>query len=346
VAEIASLLYASAEGDAARAITGAASLAEATSSDISFAYGKAGLASAAACDAGCLIVPLEFELAGSWSIIRVAEPRAAFARVLTALYPPKQFQPGIHASAVISATANIAADCYIGAHVTVGDEAVIESGCVILDGCVIGDRVTLRQGTRLHPNVTVYERISIGARVIIHSGAVIGADGFGFALVDGRYQKFPQVGTVIIEDDVEIGAGCCIDRAALGATRIGAGTKLDNLVHVGHNCVFAENVVVAAQAGFSGSVTVGEYAVIGGQAGIGEKARIEPRAIIGGKAGILPSVTVHAGEPVWGIPARPLRKHLKGLANVNKLPELKDEIRHLGQRLTALELLLEEQTKN
>jgi UDP-3-O-[3-hydroxymyristoyl] glucosamine N-acyltransferase len=157
--------------------------------------------------------------------------------------------------------------------------------------------------------------------------------------VEGRYRKFPQVGTVDIHDDVEIGAGCCIDRAALGVTRIGRGTKLDNLVHVAHNCVVGENVVVAAQTGFSGSVTVGDYAVIGGQAGIGEKAHIEARAIVGGKAGILTSATVRAGEPVWGIPARPLRQHLKGLANVNKLPELKARINQIEQQLKSLKSL-------
>jgi UDP-3-O-[3-hydroxymyristoyl] glucosamine N-acyltransferase len=204
----------------------------------------------------------------------------------------------------------------------------------------LGDQVSIGEGSVLHPNVTVYSRVTIGARVLIHSGAVIGADGFGFALVDGRYQKFPQVGTVVIHDDVEIGACCCIDRAALGVTRIGAGTKLDNLVHVAHNCTIGEHVVVAAQTGFSGSVSVGDYAVIGGQAGIGEKARIEARAIVGGKAGILTSATVQAGEPVWGIPARPLRKHLKGLANVNKLPELKAELRELKQQMLILESLI------
>jgi UDP-3-O-[3-hydroxymyristoyl] glucosamine N-acyltransferase len=346
VAEIASILGASAEGDTARFINGAGALGDATPSELSFASGKQGIAAAASSRAGCLIVPHSFEASGSWSIIRVAEPRAAFARALQALYPPKQFAHGIHATAVVSATATIAADVYVGAHVSVGDATTIESGCVISDGCIIGDHVTIGKNSRLHPNVTVYDRVNIGARVIIHAGVVIGADGFGFALIDGHYQKFPQVGTVDIQDDVEIGAGCCIDRAALGVTRIGRGTKLDNLVHVAHNCVLGENVVVAAQTGFSGSVTVGDYAVIGGQAGIGEKAHIESRAVVGGKAGILTSATVHAGEPVWGIPARPLRKHLKGLANINKLPELKEEIRRLGQRLFALENLLKNRQEN
>lgn len=295
---------------------------------------------AAASKAGCLVVPLDFAMAGLWAVIRVPEPRAAFARALQALYPAKRFAPGIHASAMVAATAEVAADAYVGPHVSIGDGCVVESGCVIEAGCVLGDCVSIGKNSFLHANVTVYDRVQIGARVIVHSGAVIGADGFGFALVDGHYRKFPQVGTVDIQDDVEIGAGCCIDRAALGVTRIGRGTKLDNLVHVAHNCVLGEDVVVAAQTGFSGSVTVGDYAVIGGQAGIGEKAKIEARAVVGGKAGILTSATVHAGEPVWGIPARPLRQHLKGLANVNKLPELKEKIAQLGQQLRSLESLV------
>ena len=172
---------------------------------------------------------------------------------------------------------------------------------------------------------------------MIHSGVVIGADGFGFALVGDHYEKFPQVGAVEIGDDVEIGANCCIDRAALGVTRIGDGTKLDNLVHVAHNCELGKHVVVAAQTGFSGSVTVGDYAVIGGQAGIGEKAKIEAKAIVGGKAGVLTSQTIRAGEPVWGIPARPLRGHLKGLAYIQKLPELNETVREIRQRVVELE---------
>jgi UDP-3-O-[3-hydroxymyristoyl] glucosamine N-acyltransferase len=346
VAQIASLLGTVAMGDAARVITGAGSLGDATPSDLSFASGRQVLAAAASSKAGCLIVPESFGLEGPWALIRVPEPRPAFARALQALYPGPAFPKGVHPTAVVAETAIIAPDAHIGAHVSVGAHTVVAAGCVIRDGCVIDDHVSLGPGTVLHPNVTVYSRVRIGARVIIHANAVIGADGFGFALVDGHYRKFPQVGTVEIQDDVEIGAACCIDRAALGITCIGRGTKLDNLVHVAHNCVLGNEVVVAAQTGFSGSVTVGDYAVIGGQAGIGEKARIESRAVVGGKAGILTSATVHAGEPVWGIPARPLRKHLKGLANVNRLPELKDEVRQLGQRLSQIEHLVVEKKED
>ena len=349
VAEIALYLGASVERDSSRIITGANALGEASDSDLAFATGKPSLkqsqAAAAASKAGCLLVPMIFDLSGKCSIIRVADPRAAFARLLTVLYPPKILKPGIHHSAIVAHSARVALDAQIGPHVSIGEESVIEGGCLISAGCVIGDGVHVGKGSVLHPNVTVYDRVQIAERVVINANAVLGADGFGFTLIEGHYQKFPQVGTVDIQDDVEIGAGCCIDRAALGVTRIGRGTKLDNLIHVAHNCVLGEDVVVAAQTGFSGSVTVGDFAVIGGQSGIGEKARIESRAVLGGKAGVLTSATVRAGEPVWGIPARPLRQHLKGLANVNRLPELKEKVRQLEQQINGLrEKLQERQT--
>jgi UDP-3-O-[3-hydroxymyristoyl] glucosamine N-acyltransferase len=179
--------------------------------------------------------------------------------------------------------------------------------------------------------------VTIGHRAVLHSGCVLGADGFGFVRTGDHYEKFPQIGRVEIGDDVEIGANSCVDRAALGVTRIGNGAKLDNMVHIGHNCTIGEHVVIAAQTGLSGGVVVEDHAVIGGQVGIGEKARIEARAIVGGKSGVLTGQVVHAGEPVWGIPARPLKKHLKGLANIQKLPEFKAQIEELRRRLEQIE---------
>ncbi len=154
---------------------------------------------------------------------------------------------------------------------------------------------------------------------MLHAGVVIGADGFGYVLTDGIYENFPQIGRVEIGDRVEIGANSCVDRAALGVTRIGDGTKLDNLVHVGHNCQIGRNVVVAAQTGFSGGVVVEDYAVIGGQVGIGDKARIESGAILGSGSGVLTSKIVRAGQPMWGTPARPLKQHLEQLAVLSRM---------------------------
>jgi UDP-3-O-[3-hydroxymyristoyl] glucosamine N-acyltransferase len=337
VAQLAEICGGQAEGPRDRVLSGANTIENATLSDLSFAETRKAFEAAASSNAGCLLVPLSFQQTGSWALIRVESPRTAFVQALAALYPKRQPVPSIHPTALIASSASIGRECFVGAYATVGEHASIGAGSSIGAGCRIGDNVTIGEKTVLYPNVVVYDGIRIGSRVILHSGCVIGADGFGFTFAGGHYQKFPQVGTVEIGDDVEIGANCCIDRAALGVTRIGEGTKLDNLVHVAHNCVIGKHVVVAAQTGFSGSVTVGDYAAIGGQAGIGEKAQIEAKAIVGGKSGVLTSQRIAAGEPVWGIPARPLRQHLKGLAHVARLADTHQEIRSLKKRITALE---------
>ena len=188
--------------------------------------------------------------------------------------------------------------------------------------------------SQLHANVTILRSCPIGARAVLHSGCVIGADGFGFALTGDRYQKFPQVGRVEIGDDVEIGANACIDRAALGVTAIGEGTKLDNMVHIGHNCRIGRHVVIAAQTGLSGGVVVEDYAVIGGQVGIGDKARIETRAVLGSGCGVLTSKIVRSGQTVWGTPARPLKEYLQQLANLSKIAEFRADVAELKKRLS------------
>jgi UDP-3-O-[3-hydroxymyristoyl] glucosamine N-acyltransferase len=168
---------------------------------------------------------------------------------------------------------------------------------------------------------------------VLHSGCVIGADGFGFALAGDRYQKFPQVGRVELGDYVEIGANSCIDRAALGITFIGEGTKLDNMVHIGHNCRIGRHVVIAAQTGLSGGVVVEDYAVIGGQVGIGDKARIESKAVLGSGSGVLTSKIIRSGQTVWGTPARPLKEYLQLLANLSKVTKLRADVADLKKRL-------------
>ncbi len=187
-----------------------------------------------------------------------------------------------------------------------------------------------------HPNVVLYDNVAIGNRVILHAGVCIGADGFGYVRHELGYQKFPQIGTVVIEDDVEMGAYTCVDRAALGRTRIGRGTKLDNMVHVGHNCDIGERVVIAAQTGISGSVVIEDDVVIGGQVGFGDHTRVMKGAIIGSKAGILPGKIVRPGV-WWGIPVQPLDQYKRMNAHMNKLAEMRDEIKHLRQHVADLE---------
>ena len=317
--ELAELLELPLRGDAERTIAGAAVLEEAARWQLAFVgspkYFDAGRASRA----GCLIAPPEFEAAKGQNVIESSHPRAHFAQALAILYPAAPLTPGVSRMASIHPGAVIHPTAQIGPFVTIGQSASITENVRIGEGCSIGYASAIAAGSILHPRVTIYERVSIGARCVIHSGAVIGADGFGFELSDGRYRKVPQVGRVEIGDDVEIGANTCIDRATLGSTIIGEGTKLDNMVHIAHNCRIGRHVVIAAQTGLAGGVTVGDYAVVGGQVGVGDKARIEARAVIGSGAGILTSKIVRAGEPVWGTPARPLRQYLEQLATLARL---------------------------
>jgi UDP-3-O-[3-hydroxymyristoyl] glucosamine N-acyltransferase len=234
---------------------------------------------------------------------------------------------------VIDASAHVSPSAYIGPHSVVGPRTTIGNRSQLGAGCVIGDGVSIGADCILHPNVTIYANVTIGDRATLHSGCVLGADGFGFVRTGDHYQKFPQIGRVAVGNDVEIGANSCVDRAALGVTEIGDGTKLDNMVHIGHNCRIGRHVVIAAQTGLSGGVVVEDFAIIGGQVGIGDKARIETEAVLGSGCGILTSKIVRKGQVVWGTPARPLKDHLEQLANLARLPELREEVRELQQRI-------------
>ncbi len=318
VRELAEWLGATFEGDGEKELTGVAAVESAGAAELSFVAGRKADRAAQSSSAGCLIVPLGFVNPGR-TVIRAPDPRTAFAHAVARLRPVPAPTPGIHPRAWVAESARL------GANVSVGP------------GCVVGHRVTIGEGSILHANVTIYDDVDIGKRAILHSGCVIGADGFGFVLVEGRYEKFPQVGRVVIGDDVEIGANSCVDRAALGVTWIGDGVKLDNMVHVAHNCRIGRNVVVAAQTGFSGGVVVEDNAVVGGQVGVGDKARIETGAVIGSGSGILSSKVVHGGQVMWGTPARPLKEHLEQLANLARLPEFRRDFAELKRRLEQIE---------
>jgi UDP-3-O-[3-hydroxymyristoyl] glucosamine N-acyltransferase len=317
--ELAAELRLPLRGDGGRRLTGAAMLEDARPEHLAFAGSPKYFQAAARSAAGCVVALPEFEGAAGQTIIESPQPRAHFAMALSLLYPARTIRPGIHPSACVEEGAQIDPSAEVEAFVTVGRGARIGARTRIGAGNSIGPDVEIGDDCILHPRVSIYERITIGARCVIHSGAVIGADGFGFEMVNSGYQKVPQVGTVIIGNDVEIGANTCIDRATLGVTVIGDGAKLDNMVHIAHNCRIGSHVVIAAQTGLAGGVTIGDYAIVGGQVGVGDKARIEARAIVGSGAGILTSKIVRAGEPVWGTPARPLRQYLEQLATLARL---------------------------
>jgi len=336
VRELAEWLGCTFEGDGEREIAAAASLELAGAAQVSFVGNRKAAAQASQSAAGCLIVPDGFENAGARTVIRAKDPRGAFARAINRLHPSPLPETGVHPSAVIAPGAELGAGVLIGPGAVIGEGSRIGGRARIGPGCVVGRRVSLGEDSILHANVTIYDDVDIGSRAILHSGCVIGADGFGFVLTGDHYERFPQVGRVTIGDDVEIGANSCVDRAALGVTWIGDGVKLDNMVHVGHNCRIGKHVVVAAQTGFSGGVIVEDYAVIGGQVGIGDKARIESRAVLGSGSGVLTSKIIRAGEVFWGTPARPLKEILEQLANLARLPALRREMAELKAQVSRL----------
>ena len=337
VSELAELVAGTVFGDGEVVIERIANLDSAGEHEIAYVDNEKFFAAARESKASCLIVSKEIgpEL-NSPSLIEVTNPKLAFSIIGAALHPQKHRVTAIHASAHVAATADVALTSYIGPHVSIGEHSRIGVATVIEAGVVIGDNVVVGSGCVIHPNVVLYDGVSIGNDVILHAGVCIGADGFGYVRSDMGYHKFPQIGGVIIEDDVEIGAHTCIDRAALGRTRIGRGTKLDNLVHVGHNCDIGERVVIAAQTGISGSVVIEDDAVIGGQVGFGDHTRVQKGAVIGSKAGILPGKIVRPGV-WWGIPIQPLEDYKRMNAHLGRLPQMREELLELRKRLKELE---------
>jgi len=249
-------------------------------------------------------------------------PRLTFARAARLLCPAPGRPPGTHPTAAVHALARLGKDVVVAERVVVGEKAEIGDQTWIGAGAVIGAGVRIGRDCVISPNVTIYPGAQLGDRVIVHAGAALGSDGFGYVhdSATGRYEKFPQVGRLEIGDDVEIGANSTIDRGALEVTHIGRGAKIDNLVHIGHNCQIGEDVVIAAQTGLSGSIVIEKNVVLGGQVGIGEHALIGEGVMLGGQGGVLPNKVLRGkGVAFWGTPARPVREYLKQLAVLARL---------------------------
>ena len=341
VKELAQRVNAHYIGDGETLIERIADLEQAGAGEIAYVESDRYLEAADESKAACLIVPFGTEARfHRRTVIAAGNPKFAFSVIGAALHPPAHRDPGIHATAVVAESADVALTAYIGPHVCIADNARIGPYTRIEAGVVVGANVTVGENCTLHANVVLYDGVSIGNGVILHAGVCIGADGFGYVRHELGYQKFPQVGTVVIEDDVEIGAHTCIDRAALGRTRIGRGTKLDNMVHVGHNCDIGERVVIAAQTGISGSVVIEDDAVIGGQVGFGDHTRVQKGAIIGSKAGILPGKIVRPGV-WWGIPVQPLDQYKRMNAHMNRLPQMREDLKRLEEQVAELRKQLE-----
>lgn len=341
VSEIAAEIGGLVDGVNDPSISGVAGIREAEPGQISFLAHPRYASHVATTRADALIVGPDFvcENADGPILIRVADPYVGFLQTLR-LYGAERPKPvpGVHGTAVIHPTAQLGEEISIGAHVVIEAGARIGSRVILLPGVYIGRDSDIGDDSCLYPNVVVREAVQLGQRVIVHAGAVIGADGFGYVKAGGIHLKVPQLGTVHIEDDVEIGANSTIDRATTGVTRIGAGVKIDNLVQIAHNVTIGANSLVCAQVGVSGSTQVGDDVTLAGQAGIGGHLRIGDRALIGGQAGVTKSVSDDAR--VSGYPASDHDQALRVQAHTRRLPELVRDIRDLTERLNRLELEL------
>ena len=314
-------------GDAGIVLTGVADVSSAGARELVFGQDAASVEKALMSGAGAVVGPhgLHVSVERGMAVIGTKQPRLWFAKAARLLAAPIQVTG-------VDASAEVAREAQLGEGVSVGPCAVIETGAVIGKfsrieaGVVIGASVRVGEYCRIYPRVVIYPGTTIGNRVLVHAGAVLGADGFGYVRdgETGAYTQFPQQGRLVIEDDVEIGANTTIDRGALSETRIRRGVKLDNLVHIGHNCDIGEDVVIASQTGISGSSTVGRGAILAGQVGIGDHAHVGDGVILGGQAGVLSGKTLATrGTVLWGTPAKPLREYLRELATLSRLAKRK-----------------------
>ena len=324
-----------AHGDTETEIGAVNAIASAAAGDLIFAEDAAAAAEALKSRASALVLKAGLiapdpERAYAIAIVEDEQPRLWFARAAKLLAAPLPVA-GVHASAVVGARVKLGAEVTVAACAVIGDGAEIGAGTRIEAGAVIGEGVRIGEHCRIYPRGVVYPGTTIGNRVMVHAGVVLGADGFGYVRdpATGAYTQFPQQGTLVIEDDVEIGANSTIDRGALAETRVRRGAKFDNLVHVGHNCEIGEDAILVALTGISGSSTIGKGAVLAGQVGIGDHVHVGPGVILGGQAGVFSGKTItneglKPGTVHWGTPARPLQQVLREQATLARLAKSRD----------------------
>ena len=341
VRQIAELIGGEVVGNANAVIKGVAGIKEALDGDVTFLANPKYFPLIEKTKASAIITSQD-TASSPKTIIRVENPSLAFARVVTVFAPCGTTHPkGIHPSAIVGKNVLLGKNVGIGPFAVVEDNAAVGDNTVIYPGCFIGQYTKIGSDGLIYPNVSIRERVIIGNRVIIHSGTVIGSDGFGFATVEGLHQKIPQIGIVEIGDDVEIGGNVTIDRARFEKTSIGSGTKIDNLVQIAHNVSIGENCIIVAQAGISGSTTLGKNVVLAGQSGLVGHINIGDGAVVMAQAGV--SKSVPAGMMVWGYPAKPQDKAKRVNACVQSLPKLYDTVSELKRKIEELEAKLNSQ---
>ncbi len=322
--QIAEVVGARLQGNGSVQVGGVASIGSAAPSELVFVEDEKHLPRALQSGAGAVVAG-EFAAGASGKPMLISRhPKLSFARAARFLQDGvgAVVNDGIHATAIVHSSVRLAPSASVGEYGVLAEGVEIGEGTRIGASCSAGRGVKIGRECVIYPRVTIYSGTTLGDRVIVHAGAVLGSDGFGYVRdpESGRYEKFPQVGRLVVEDDVEIGANTTIDRGALDETRIGRGTKIDNLVHIGHNCKLGQNVVIAAQTGLSGSIVIENDVVLGGQVGIGEHARIEEGVMLGGQGGVLPNKVLRGkGVAFWGTPAQPVKQYLKQLAALARL---------------------------
>jgi UDP-3-O-[3-hydroxymyristoyl] glucosamine N-acyltransferase len=330
--ELAGILRGTLDGEDVR-LTGFAPADSAQDGQVTFAENEAYLARAAASAASAVIVPEAADCPGK-TLIRVANARVAFAGALEVFFPETQPEPGIHPSAVVAESARVNPSAYVGPHCVVGERVNLGAGVILLAGNYIGDDCVIGRDSRLFANATLYPRTTLGERVRIHAGAVLGADGYGYVLDQGTHRKVPQVGSVEVGNDVEIGANVTVDRGALGPTIIGDGTKIDNLVQLGHNVVIGRHCLLISQVGIAGSTKVGDHTTMAGQVGVAGHLNIGSQVTLGAKSGVMHNIP--DGEKWLGIPASPISDTKRRLIAVQRLPEMARRLKELEREVERL----------
>ncbi len=331
--EVARAIGAQLDGEAERVVAGMAPLAQAGPDQLCFAESAEVGDTVQASSAGGVIVGEDFPALPGHNLLRLARPRVGFIQALE-LFAPNRRQPGVHPSAVVADGVAVGDDVGIGPNAVIEANARIGNGTQIRAGAFIGRDVQIGEDCDIGPNSALMDGTRIGARCILHAGVVLGADGYGYQWLGDHHHKIPQIGIVVLGDDIEIGANSCVDRATLGETRIGSGSKFDNLVHVAHNNVVGEHVLLTAQVGIAGSSRLGNGVVMGGQSGISDHVNVGDGVQIGGQSGVFDDLA--DGEKAWGTPAHGMTRVMREHVLIGKLPETAKRLRRQEKELEVL----------